>query len=171
MPRAEGEGRRDRRKRERRARIYDAARRLFLAQGVDATTVEQIAATADIAPATFFNHFPSKREVLNEMTREVFEFLGSAIEQQLKASGGTRERLARLAAEAADGIGQSRTLAREVLLELMRSTAPSGSLPVSVIVTAVSSSVPTDRGSATGGWFVVEETRKSWFAIAAVTSV
>jgi cytochrome P450 family 142 subfamily A polypeptide 1 len=126
---AEGEGRRDRRKRERRARIYDAARRLFLAQGFDATTVEQIAATADIAPATFFNHFPSKRAVLNEMTREVFEFLGFAIEQQLKASGRTRERLARLAAEAANGIGQSRGLAREVLLELVRSTARPGDVP------------------------------------------
>jgi len=129
MSKVDGEGRRDRRKRERRARIYDAARRLFLAQGVDATTVEQIAATADIAPATFFNHFPSKRAVLNEMTSEVFEFLGFAIEQQLKASGGTRERLVRLAAEAADGIGQSRGLAREVLLELVRSTARPGDVP------------------------------------------
>jgi AcrR family transcriptional regulator len=129
MSQADGEGRRDRRKRENHARIYDAARRLFLAQGVDATTVEQIAATADIAPATFFNHFPSKRAVLNEMTSEVFAFLGFAIEQQLKASGGTRERLTRLAAEAADGIGESRGLAREVLLELVRSTARPGDVP------------------------------------------
>ena len=97
MCQAAGEGRRDRRKRENHARIYDAARRLFLVQGVDSTTVEQIAATADIAPATFFNHFPSKRAVLNEMTSEVFAFLGFAIEQQLKATGATRERLARLA--------------------------------------------------------------------------
>ena len=36
MPQVDGEGRRDRRKRENRARIYDAARRLFLAQGFDA---------------------------------------------------------------------------------------------------------------------------------------
>jgi len=63
------------------------------------------------------------------MTREVFEFLGVAIEQQLKASGGTRERLARLAAEAAGGIGQSRGLAREVLLELVRSSARPGDVP------------------------------------------
>ncbi len=129
MSQSDGEGRRDRKKRENRERIYDAARRLFLAQGFDATTVEQIAATADISPATFFNHFPSKRAVLNEMTREVFEFLGSAIEEQLKASGGTRERLSRLAAEAADGIGQSRRLAREVLVELVRSTARAGEVP------------------------------------------
>jgi AcrR family transcriptional regulator len=129
MSQADGEGRRDRRKRENRSRIYHAARRLFLAQGFDATTVEQIAATADISPATFFNHFPSKRAVLNEMTREVFEFLGSAVEEQLKASGGTPERLGGLAAEAADGIGRSRTLAREVLLELMRSTSRCGDVP------------------------------------------
>jgi cytochrome P450 family 142 subfamily A polypeptide 1 len=129
MLRVDGEGRRERRKRETRARIYDAARRLFLAQGFDATTVEQVAATADIAPATFFNHFHSKRAVLNEMTSEVFDFLGAVIEEQLKAPAGTRERLVRLADKAADEIGQARGLAREVLLELMRSTARPGDMP------------------------------------------
>ena len=67
------EGRRERRKRELRARIYATARRLFQEQGVDATTVEQIAAATDIAPATFFNHFQSKQALLGEMTSEVVD--------------------------------------------------------------------------------------------------
>ena len=39
-----------------------------MSQGFEATTVEQIAAAADIAPATFFNHFQSKNALLGEMT-------------------------------------------------------------------------------------------------------
>ena len=65
------EGRRERKKRELRGRIYEAARRLFVRQGFEATTVTQIAAAADVAPATFFLHFPNKAAVLAEMTGEV----------------------------------------------------------------------------------------------------
>jgi AcrR family transcriptional regulator len=50
-------GRRERKKRARRERIYEAARELFLEQGYAATTVAQIADTADVARTTFFNHF------------------------------------------------------------------------------------------------------------------
>ena len=61
------EGRRARRRRELHERIFNTARGLFLSQGFEATTVEQIAEAADIVPATFFNHFPSKEEVLREI--------------------------------------------------------------------------------------------------------
>lgn len=66
------EGRRERKRRELHERIYQTARRLFLERGLEATTVEQIAEAADIAQATFFNHFPSKQAVLREMASEVF---------------------------------------------------------------------------------------------------
>lgn len=42
----------------------DAAIRLFAEQGYERTTVAQIAEAADVVPKTFFNHFPTKEDVL-----------------------------------------------------------------------------------------------------------
>ena len=47
-----------------RLRLVSAAVDLCAAQGYDATTVAQIAARAGLTKATFFRHFPDKREVL-----------------------------------------------------------------------------------------------------------
>jgi TetR/AcrR family transcriptional regulator, cholesterol catabolism regulator len=55
--------RRARRRQQTRERIVDAAVELFVSQGYDTTTVDQIAAAADVARGTFFNHFPSKEDL------------------------------------------------------------------------------------------------------------
>jgi AcrR family transcriptional regulator len=43
-----------------RDQILDVAAELFLAQGYDETTMEQIAERAEIAPSTLYRYFPSK---------------------------------------------------------------------------------------------------------------
>lgn len=44
--------------------LADAAAELFLEQGYGRTTVDQIAARAGVARATFFNYFPTKSDVM-----------------------------------------------------------------------------------------------------------
>lgn len=49
-----------------RARIREAANELFLRQGVDRTTVDQIAAKAGVSKGTFYLHFERKEDLLLE---------------------------------------------------------------------------------------------------------
>ncbi|MFC6355722.1 TetR/AcrR family transcriptional regulator [Luethyella okanaganae] len=57
-------GRRERRQVEMRERIVDAAAACFAEQGFDAATMDDIAARADVARATIFNHFGEKQQLL-----------------------------------------------------------------------------------------------------------
>jgi AcrR family transcriptional regulator len=120
------EGRRERKKRELRSRIYQTAQQLFLSRGFEATTVEQIAAAADIAPATFFNHFQSKHALLGEMTSEVFAHLQDLIEHHLLRPGSAQERIASFAERAARDATAARGVARDVVLELIRTRTQPG---------------------------------------------
>ena len=57
-------GLRERKKLERRRCIEAAAIDLFGAQGFDGTTIDDIAAKADIAPRTFFYYYDTKEDVV-----------------------------------------------------------------------------------------------------------
>jgi TetR/AcrR family transcriptional regulator, regulator of mycofactocin system len=74
-------GRRERRVRETRRAILETARHLFETNGYAPTTVEQIAAGADVAPRTFFRYFPTKESLLfahfDEVLREMLASLES----------------------------------------------------------------------------------------------
>ncbi|MBW2396897.1 MAG: TetR/AcrR family transcriptional regulator [Deltaproteobacteria bacterium] len=122
-------GRLEKRKHERRLRIYGVAMDLFRTQGFDGTTVNQIAEAADVVPATFFNHFQSKNALLGQMTTEALGFLELMLEDEFNAAESTRERLTGFATRAADQIAESRDLARYVLLELVRSESGPGQPP------------------------------------------
>ncbi|MDT5149452.1 MAG: hypothetical protein QOI01_1185 [Mycobacterium sp.] len=56
-------GLRERKKLRTRAVLIDAAMELCLRQGYEQTTVEQIAASADVSPRTFSRYFPTKDAV------------------------------------------------------------------------------------------------------------
>ena len=61
---------RDRKKARRRDEIIAAARELFAEQGIDATTIADIAAAAEVSPPTVFNYFGSKDGILVAMITE-----------------------------------------------------------------------------------------------------
>ncbi len=65
-PDAVGEliGLRERKKAKTRLAIQRQALRLFRRQSYDGTTIEQIAAAAEISPSTFFRYFPTKEDVV-----------------------------------------------------------------------------------------------------------
>lgn len=58
------EGLRERKKRETQRRIAETAIDLFLKQGYEATTLDQIAAAAGIGRRTFFSYFKTKEAIL-----------------------------------------------------------------------------------------------------------
>ncbi|MFI1035515.1 TetR/AcrR family transcriptional regulator [Streptomyces sp. NPDC020951] len=95
-------GRQERRRRKLHDQLYETAVGLFVAQGFEATTMEQIAEAADVARATVFNHFSQKVGFLEEWgvrrRARVNEILGSQHAEDLPVG----DRLHRYLKEMAD---------------------------------------------------------------------
>ena len=73
-------GLRERKKMRTRATLIDAAAELCLRQGYDNTTVDQIAAAAEVSPRTFSRYFPTKVSVVAAITDELDELIAEAME-------------------------------------------------------------------------------------------
>ncbi|WP_067720689.1 TetR/AcrR family transcriptional regulator [Nocardia yamanashiensis] len=82
-------GLRERKKQQTRNRIIDVALNLCDAQGFDATTVEQIAAEADVSPRTVNRYFASKEDIVIAP----IEDWGQALAEQLRAQPVTGNEL------------------------------------------------------------------------------
>lgn len=111
--------RRERRKLALRTRILETGRALFEEQGFAETRVADICDRADIAQKTFFNHFPTKLDMLREIAHAGVEQLMFEIEDILEREIGTPERIHRLFETVADHITASGPRNRELLVELV----------------------------------------------------
>ncbi len=74
-------GLRERKKARTRVQIRETALRLFLEQGYEATTVQQVADAADVSLSTLFRYFPTKARLalpfdLESLVRDAFATLG-----------------------------------------------------------------------------------------------
>ena len=87
--------RRERKKEETRRRILDAAFKLFVEQGFENTTVDQITVTADVGKGTFYNYFPNREAALFEFVEDLGIRRGQKIWPGILKLQDTRQRLAK----------------------------------------------------------------------------
>ncbi len=116
--------RRERRRLEIRDRIVETAFMLFETDGYEATTVTEIAARADIAYGTLFQHFPSKLDLLREVSGRALGRLFENVEEVSKRPGPFAERLVMLfdtTAENAESMGPQ---TRELLSSMLALSIP-----------------------------------------------
>ncbi|MET0294008.1 MAG: TetR/AcrR family transcriptional regulator [Phenylobacterium sp.] len=82
-PRLPGAPAGPRRAEQRRAALVDAAGRLFVSQGVEATTVDDIVEAAGVAKGTFYHYFRSKADLLDALRErfcdEIMRRVGAAV--------------------------------------------------------------------------------------------
>lgn len=61
---------RDRQRQETHRKVYESALAIFRRDGVDQSRIDDITQLAGVSRGTFYFHFPSKDDVLNELMRE-----------------------------------------------------------------------------------------------------
>ncbi len=91
----EQQTRRARKKEATRRRILEAAFKLFVEQGFDNTTVDQITEEADIGKGTFYNYFTTKEAALYDFMEDLGSQRGQKLWAGILGLGDTRERLTR----------------------------------------------------------------------------
>jgi AcrR family transcriptional regulator len=111
--------RRERRKLEVRQRILEAGIELFRERGFSDTKVAEICERADVAHKTFFNHFPSKQELVREIAHHSIGELLIDIETARKEGRNTADRIARFFAGMARRSLEAGPMFREVVTELV----------------------------------------------------
>ena len=79
-------GMRERKRQERHDTIIDAAMVLFQRKGYEQTTMEDIAAQADVSPPTLYRYFPRKVELLIALFWKERERLAAALDEFHKTS-------------------------------------------------------------------------------------
>lgn len=80
---------------ERRARVMDAARRLFLTRGFHAASIAQIAEAANIAVQQMYRDFGSKEGIVSAIVEEDIAGLFAAIDSAVAVAGQGRDGLRR----------------------------------------------------------------------------
>ena len=100
-----------------RLTILSAGRDLFLSHGYQGTSVDQIAATAEVSKQTVYKHFGDKHELLLAIVDDALENAVTPFLDRISALAGTAELEADLTALAADYL---RAVLQEPVVQLRR---------------------------------------------------
>jgi AcrR family transcriptional regulator len=109
-----------RKKEQTAVRIIEAAMTLIRRQGYDATTMEQIAAAADIAKGTLYNYFPVKEAILSDWIRRQNQAQNDARRIKLAHMENTRARMIWVFQELLRGVQTQREIFEKYLVYQMQ---------------------------------------------------
>jgi AcrR family transcriptional regulator len=112
----ECDSRRERKKTETRQRLLEAAWQLFQDRGYEHTTVAEITEAADVGKGTFFNYFPTKEEIVDEIALWRIDLLGSHVLGEGDVPRSALARIKLLIKAMADEFSPEQELARQVFL-------------------------------------------------------
>lgn len=120
---------RERKKRRTRATLIDAAVGLCERQGFDGTTVDQIAAVAEVSPRTFSRYFATKDAIALALIDEVVENAARELSRQpLELSHMEALRRAYVAMARNTQLASTGALSAERLLQILRIVMSSAAL-------------------------------------------
>ena len=83
-PDAQRESRGERRKRETRSRLLEAALRLMAEKGMEGVAINEITEAADVGFGSFYNHFESKEAIYAALLDWVFEEFGDVLDHLVR---------------------------------------------------------------------------------------
>src|SRR6266478_2275140 len=113
--------RREQNRTDQRARIVEAARRLFARDGLEEVTMAQVAAAAGVARATVFNHFGSKHTLVEAITEDVIAYYDGMLRNALADTVTPTTTLVRALFETMGaGIEEDRRFYRGVFREIAK---------------------------------------------------
>jgi len=121
-------GRRARKARETRIRLFRAALQLFADRGFPNVTIEDITDAADVGKGTFFNYFESKEHVLGVMTEVQLGHVGEAMQAAHSGKRSIHSILHHLFLQLAQEPGRSPHLARTFVASFLASDVVRGTI-------------------------------------------
>jgi AcrR family transcriptional regulator len=110
------ESRVERKKEDTKQKIIAIAMDLCKRQGVEATTMEQIANMADIAKGTLYNYFPVKEAIISEYIQRTFKEKYSDRILQFSKMLGTRARMVFMLGVLMEGIQEQKDIFEKYLV-------------------------------------------------------
>lgn len=117
---ADASSRRERRLREVHDRIIGAAMELFEERGVESVKIDDICDAADIAQKTFFNHFPTKQHLMDEIAEGLLQELLAILAAARQEGGTTAQQLERFFSKLAADVEQSGPTHRSLIMAVIR---------------------------------------------------
>jgi AcrR family transcriptional regulator len=115
-----GGTRMERKKEDTRQKIIVLALKLFREQGFGATTMEQIAAEADIAKGTLYSYFSVKEAILDEYIRRNFVQSYATRVEQMRRFDDTRARMRYIFSDLLKGIRAQKEIFEKYVIYRMQ---------------------------------------------------